>query len=417
MPNPAYSLESFLIQRRANPTNHFVLGNDAGDADSIISAISLAYVESVYFGGQLTPIVSIPQEVFRYERPDANVILELAGIDNPSDKLLFIDDLNEMLLSDTEKGLASRSLTLVDHNTINKSFRHFQKNFIVTQIVDHHKDEKQYKETCIGKDRNIAFDHGHALVASTTTLVAERLLENSPPYPPSIGIVLLGTILLDSVNLDESVGKVTERDRDVVNALLLYTDWNKAVPSSYLKKEEDGNITVDTNELFWKIQHSKYDPVFWTSLSAKRALQYDYKDFHHHHGFDTAHLWKNQGEHFGISTILMSGIDFMNKEGFYASTLAFMKQKQIPFLGIMFAFYDEQEIFHRQLAFISIDRTDFLHGFVEALLSSTAYNSVNLQLEEAQLPGELSWRRNVRLFNQNNLTPSRKQIGPLLEDF
>ena len=113
----------------------------------------------------------------------------------------------------------------------------------------------------------------------------------------------------------------------------------------------------------------------------------------------------------------MPGIDFMNKEGFYASTLAFMKQKQIPFLGIMFAFYDDQEVFHRQLALVSIDRTDFLHGFVEALLSSTAYNSVDLQLEEAQLTGELSWRRNVRLFNQNNLTPSRKQIGPLLEDF
>mmetsp|Transcript_31691 Transcript_31691/g.57369 ORF Transcript_31691/g.57369 Transcript_31691/m.57369 type:complete len:372 (+) Transcript_31691:2976-4091(+) len=371
----------------------------------------------MHYGDQMTPIVSVSKDDFTYERPDVNLLLQLAGIDDPPAILLFIDDMKEMLGNDTEEGSPSRSVSLVDHNTLNKSLRHFNENLIVVEIVDHHKDEKQYKKTC--EHRNIAFDNGHALVASTTTLVAERLQEYHPtPYPSSIGILLLGVILLDSVNLDESVGKVTQRDEDAVRDLLLHTDWSTAMPSSYLKYEDNGDITVDTNGLFKKLQQSKYDPKFWSSLSVERALRYDYKDFHSH-GF-LVHALKKQGRHktnFGIASILMPGLDFMNADGFYDSTLAFMESVQIPFLGIMFAFYDEQEVFHRQLAFISFDQTVSLRELVGTLRTSHAYKSVDLQLEEVHLPAELRKRKNVCLFDQNNLSPSRKQIGPMLEDF
>jgi len=390
-----------LVDRKANPTNHYIIGNNAADADSIISAITLAYIESKH-GNEATPVVPIPKEAFTNERPEINLLMDLAGISNAQDKLLFIDDLMDILANGE-----SKSISLVDHNTLNKSLQTYQKVLTVVEIVDHHKDRHQYEETCSGKQRNIAFEHGRALVSSTTTLVAERLREyESPPYSASIGILLLGVILLDSVNLDDSIGKVTNRDRESVNDLIMNTGWNKAKSSSYLTKERNGYVTVDTDELFRMLQMAKYDPVFWSQMSVYRSLSYDFKYF-------------QAAEKFGISSILMSGVDFMTKEGFWNSTYLFMKTMEISFLGIMFAYYDEQEVFHRQLAFIYtigdqlVERSDL----VDDMLASEVYRDADLQLEEVMIPLVSIEYPNLqaRLFDQHNVAPSRKQIGPLLE--
>lgn len=241
-------------------------------------------------------------------------------------------------------------------------------------------------------------------MASTATLVAERLSKyESPPYSASIGILLLGVILLDSVNLIDSVGKVTDRDRKSVNDLLVNTDWNKAKPSSYLTKGGNEDVAVDTDELFRMLQMAKYDPVFWSEMSVSRALFYDFKYF-------------QAAEKFGISSILMPGVDFMTKESFWDSTYLFMNTMEISFLGIMLAYYDEQEVFHRQLAFVNTigDRLVEQSDLVDSILSQ-AYLDVDLQLEEVTIPSTEYPNLQARLFDQHNVAPSRKQIGPMLE--
>ena len=392
-----------MIDRKANPTNHYIIGNDAADADSIVSAITLAYIESRH-GGDATPIVPISKEAFTNERPEINLLLDLAGISNASDELLFIEDLVDIVADGV-----SNSISLVDHNTLNKSLQNYQDTLAVVEIVDHHKDIHQYEDTCSGKQRIIAFEEGRALVASTTTLVAERLKEyESSSYSASIGILLLGVILLDSVNLDDSIGKVTDRDRKSVNDLLMNTGWNKAKPSSYLTKERNGDVNVDTNELFRMLQMAKYDPVFWSQMSVSLSLSYDFKYF-------------QAAEKFGISSILMSGVDFMTKEGFWNSTYSFMNTMEISLLSIMFAYYDEQEVFHRQLAFVSTfgDRLVEQGDLVDSILISQAYLDAVLELEEVMIPSISTEYPNsnlqARLFDQHNVAPSRKQIGPLLE--
>ncbi|KAL3771641.1 hypothetical protein ACHAW5_007343 [Stephanodiscus triporus] len=409
----SHNLESFLIERKTNPTDHVVLGNDAGDADSIISAITLAYIESRHSTGlgNATPIVSIPKDEFTHERPETNLLFQLAGLkDNVTEILLFIEDLRDILDEDMRGGgLLSRSVSLVDHNTLNDPLLTFQENIIVTEILDHHEDEHKYEETCSGDHRIIAFDNGHVLVASTTTLVAERLrLEKYPiPYPASIGTLLLGVILLDSINLDESLGKVTERDREAVADLLTNTDWSAAVQSSHIRINDSGGITVDTNDLFNKLQLSKYNPKYWDELPVPRALASDYKHF----GDDG----ERKESEFGIASILMKGEDFMNKDGFDKATLEFMHTAHISFLGIIFVFYDEGSVLHKQLAFISSDGN--LEELINSLLISDAYKSVNLQLEEVSILSEADRSLKIRLFDQENLAPSRKQIGPMLEDY
>ena len=373
-----------------------MLGNDAGDADSIISAITLAYIESMKRGKSITPVVSISKDVFVHERPDIVRAFELAGIQSASEKLIFIEDFDDIVVGN------SADITLVDHNTLNSSLRHsIRKKLIVMEILDHHIDEGKYLKTCADDHRNIAFRDGQPLVASTSTLVAEKLqLLFDSPYPPSIGILLLGVILLDSVNLDVTIGKVTDRDRVSVEDLLVNTDWsNMTVPVAYRKS--DGVIAVDTTELFNELQLAKYNPQFWSDISVTRALGYDVKYFHQ----------------IGISTILMPATLFMEKSGFVESTLAFIGTGHVSLLVIMFAFYDEDDSFRRQLAFISTDQHVDVRLLVESLLSSDSYKLVDLQLSDVAIPAEFDDSFQIILFDQKNVSPSRKEIGPMLEDF
>ena len=135
-----------------------------------------------------------------------------------------------------------------------------------------------------------------------------------------------------------------------------------------------------------------------------KALLYDFK-------------YIQAAEKFGISSILMSGLDFMTKESFWNSTYSFMNTMEISLLSIMFAYYDEQEVLHRQLAFIYIkDRPVERSDLVDTILTSEAYVDVVLQLEEVMIPWSAEYPNlQARLFDQHNVAPSRKQIGPLLE--
>eukprot|EP00978_Attheya_sp_CCMP212_P020722 scaffold59640_cov50-Attheya_sp.AAC.4 len=209
------SLKHFLKARKMQPTRHFVIGNEAGDADTIISAITLAYVESMAGKTQKTPIVAIPKIDFETQRPEVNLLLQLAGIS--INDLLFVDDPRIKSNKDTSN---CADVTLVDHNVLSESL--VNKNWTVVEIVDHHQDKKQYLDSCSGVNRAIAFADNRALVASACTLVSERLKETWDPsslYPMSLGVLLMGGILLDSVNLSPEVGKVTQRDIDATENL------------------------------------------------------------------------------------------------------------------------------------------------------------------------------------------------------
>lgn len=168
-----------------------IIGNEAGDADSIISALTLGYVMSssrsnntTLLQQQQVPVVSISRAEMELRR-DAAILLDLVGID--IQKLLYLDDdiVTDNLMpsasastsEEDDSNISSLSITLVDHNRLRHMFSHL--NPYVTEIIDHHQDEGYHRHVVAdsGK-RNIAFANGHATVASTCTLVAERLFEN-----------------------------------------------------------------------------------------------------------------------------------------------------------------------------------------------------------------------------------------------
>ena len=77
---------------------HLIMGNEAGDADSIISALTLSYIQhQQHLKNEDTeekivvlPIVSVTRADISLRR-DVMLLLDLAGITNLDD-LLYIDD-------------------------------------------------------------------------------------------------------------------------------------------------------------------------------------------------------------------------------------------------------------------------------------------------------------------------------------
>jgi len=162
-------------QQQQEQQPHTVIGNTAGDADSVISAIALAYVKTLQQqqGQQLiVPIVSILADDLKFLRPETTYLLkDCAGMDNIKDDvndLIAIDQIDELLPS-------KATVTLVDHNY---NQRQEQSQWTVTEIVDHHLDEGKHMDTSPPQQRNIAFENSKALVASCATLVVEQFYNN-----------------------------------------------------------------------------------------------------------------------------------------------------------------------------------------------------------------------------------------------
>ena len=107
---------------------------------------------------------------------------------------------------------------------------------------------------------------------------------------------------------------------------------------------------------------------------------------------------------------------FMVKEGFLPKTAEFMRSKELTVLGIMLTFYDQTTgDFHRQLALCS---SRYRWGVIgDDLIESKMYTYLALkEITSQQLTSdEIDVR--IIVYEQGNVVPSRKQIGPMLVEF
>src|SRR5262249_32927276 len=130
-------------------------------------------------------------------------------------KLLSDLDIEERMLPFVGEldldGLARRAhtrLVLVDHNELAPHQRDLAP--LVDEILDHHEDRGLYRHV---RARTIE------RVGSTATLVTERINTSIPSLLDGcVATLLLGTILLDTANLDTS--RTSEKDRSAVGLLV-----------------------------------------------------------------------------------------------------------------------------------------------------------------------------------------------------
>ncbi|ERE90782.1 putative protein prune like protein [Cricetulus griseus] len=153
---------------------HVVLGNEACDLDSMVSALALAFY--------LTKKVRIPEPV-----------------------LIFRDEIDLHALHQA----GQLTLTLVDHHVLPKSDAALEE--AVAEVLDHRPIEQKYCPPC-----HVSVEH----VGSCATLVAERILQGAPEIlDRQTAFLLYGTIILDCVNMDAKVGKATLKDSKYVEKL------------------------------------------------------------------------------------------------------------------------------------------------------------------------------------------------------
>ncbi|XP_049271970.1 uncharacterized protein LOC119394132 [Rhipicephalus sanguineus] len=212
---------------------HVVLGNEACDLDSAVSAIVTAYLLH-----ELQPVATLlVVPVLNIVRKDVKLRTEITyffeQVDIPLGKLVCRDEI------DLKKLLAQSklSLTLVDHNLLPKEDADLQP--AVQEIIDHHRLETSHR--C---DKTVE------MVGSCCTLVAEKVLHSKPElFTPQVALLLYGTILLDTVCLSESARRTTAKDLEMVSKLQAVLP---SAPVAVLQLQATVSLGLTLDELLHK---------------------------------------------------------------------------------------------------------------------------------------------------------------------
>uniref|UniRef100_A0A6I8PEI4 Prune exopolyphosphatase 1 n=1 Tax=Ornithorhynchus anatinus TaxID=9258 RepID=A0A6I8PEI4_ORNAN len=202
-------MEAFLwgcrpvLQEQSVGEVHVVLGNEACDLDSMVSALALAFFLSrTSAQPSAVPLLNVARGELPL-RGDSVALLRRLHL--PEAALIFRDEVDLHALHRAGR----LSLTLVDHHVLPSSDAALEE--VVTEVLDHRPLEKQWAAPCRVKAEP---------VGSCTTLVAERILQEAPHIlDPQLAALLHGTIVLDCVDLSPAAGKVTPRDARCVEEL------------------------------------------------------------------------------------------------------------------------------------------------------------------------------------------------------
>jgi len=353
-------LEQFLAKTRNGLSGtgpiHCVMGNEAADLDSMAAALLYAYGKAVADDQTCwLPLINIPREDYKL-RTEAVYLFELAGIRAAS--LFFAEDVDLAALHQAGR----LQLSLIDHNKLGT--RQAAYTDTVKSIIDHHADEGLYPDA---RPRIIE------AVGSCATLIADILLNQAGiQLDTAAATLLLGTILLDTVNLDPEAKRTTPKDLAIVNRLLTLTG-------------------ADRTALFDKLQKEKFNVA---ALSSADLLRKDYKE------------WRMGSSLVGVSSVLFSVSDWLKKDSSLAASLgAYATSRKLDVLIAMNAYTEPQ--FSRELVIYCPDQAKR-----QALLNFLTTADLGLEPLAAEQNEPA-----MKLFSQSNLAYSRKKLQPILEGF
>jgi exopolyphosphatase len=382
---------------------HFYLGNEASDADSIISSLTLAYLRH-----QTSDINTVHVPTACMKRSDLNlrrdVQILFEHIDLNISDIICVDDFDIF-----DSALFDSTLTLCDHNKLSIMYESLSNR--VVEIVDHHIDAGLYNNVC-GTSRMIAFDSdiNKAEVASTCTLIVEKYIESGSEYlSREVAYLLMGVISLDTINMDVSAGLGTNRDARALDYLI----------SNYFSIEMKNN-------LFVRLKNAKTDPFFWAQLSAFDCLRLDYKCFQVETPLnDTLH--KSPVINIGTSAVLMAIADVIRKPLFTNTILSSMNDNDLQLYAILSFVIDvnvnettdlnpsfDRCNKYRELMIFSKSQ-DVLTKLHEYLMrdNENRFNFQESQIDKNSFLPDLY----VLSYNQLNLKYTRKQVAPELIEF
>lgn len=345
-------IKELKIETIENP--FYVIGNEASDLDSIASSISYAYFLKMKDSkNEYIPIMNIPREDFQLR---TETVWFFKKLELDSSDLLFFPEI---------KLPKHFSLILTDHNRLAPHQEQYSNN--VFEIIDHHEDEKKYD---LKKDKRKVEP-----VGSVCTLITEKLLESSIELDSIVYELLLGTILIDTQNLDPKNPKTKEKDIEMVKKL----------------NEKCKFKDVEQKNLFEKLIFERFSV---DSLTTYDLLRSDYKQF------------IINKITFGVSSVKLNLYQWVQKDQQLKENLENFREKMN--LDVLYAMNSSLDHGKIEKFILIYSKNSFLMKEMIDFLLQTNLNLKSLNLIEDSM---------IFTFRQENTGASRKQLVPFLADF
>ncbi|KAH0831296.1 hypothetical protein J3R83DRAFT_13937 [Lanmaoa asiatica] len=312
-----------------------VMGNEAGDLDSLASSIGFAWLLSHIptTNTRAIALITTPREDFVL-RAENLYALELVGIKEDFQELLCPEDLPKPNLS--------TNFALVDHNSLHPAYTFPSAR--VTAIVDHHEDEGNYLDTASPRIIEPA--------GSCASLVT-RVIKSYPTLriPPELAAFLLSAIVVDTHDLRKG-GKAIAVDYEASAWLLPRAN----VPSS----ENFVGQAVETPQ---HVPDHSWIQSLSDTLSAKKSavshlnvrdlLRRDYKEY----SFNLSSSICGNGPYSikaGLATVPLPLSTFFSPSPTSAvvATQEWIKERGVSILGVLTAYKSKQGKSKRELVWI-----------------------------------------------------------------
>ncbi|KAI0791550.1 hypothetical protein BC629DRAFT_1287604 [Irpex lacteus] len=316
-----------------------VMGNEAGDLDSLASAIALAWYRTTI---QNIPSISLSQTPTTdlHLRAENLHALHLAGLDPSAPPILCLDELP------SHSPFPSHTFALVDHNRLLPLFTHSassSSDVKVVAIIDHHEDEGQHKTA----DPRIV----KTPVGSASSLVALYIQADKRAkevMPGELARLLLCAVAVDTDGVKPG-GKAEEEDREAVGYLL--SRANIAESSGLVGGGgEELHEIPELRELTGTLAAKKGDV---SHLTTRDLLRRDYKEYTLVPSSSSASTTTTSSNPsntqntilVGLATVpigLSTWLHRVGADSFWAEAQEFVEERGLSVLGILTSFRDEE---------------------------------------------------------------------------
>ncbi|KAF8323878.1 DHH phosphoesterase [Clavulina sp. PMI_390] len=385
-----------------------IMGNEAGDLDSCVSAIAYSYLTKKH------PAIGLIQT----PRPDLSLraeniqAFELGNVG--LDDLLCIDDIH------AAPSALSSSFALVDHNSLLPLWN--RPDVKVTGVIDHHEDEGKHLDA---DPRNVTVPIGSCASLVADTFKESFLSGDQDTMPPvDLANLLLSAIYIDTGGLKPK-GKGETLDRSVASFLEQF-----AGHSSLQDPPEGPSFRGATAGDLSKKKHNV------SHLSSRDLLRRDYKEY----TFTTKDGVPLQ---VGLSTVPLGTKPWLAKEadstlGYRLALEAWAKERKLDVASVLTSFKSEKGHKRREVLILVggaihttlADTSAAVKGSVDALTEALVKGLeavAALELEPRKLEDEWAaingpeghaaeTANQVRFWKQGNTDATRKVIAPAFKE-
>ncbi|KAH9931452.1 uncharacterized protein B0H18DRAFT_989417 [Fomitopsis serialis] len=308
-----------------------VMGNEAGDLDSLASAIAYAWYLSQEQQSPSVALVQTPRGDLHLRAENAHA-LALAGLS--FDDLLCMDDASPS--ESTSLPFPSTTFALVDHNRLSAQFSVDNSDARVVAIIDHHADEGLHTEA---NPRIVTQGIG-----SCAALVASFLQDKCPEHiPRELAMLLLSAIIIDTGGMTPG-GKAVEVDQRAAAFLASRCTLAPTDPAGLSLAPESSSDAIPPlhespviQQLNATLQTKKNSVAH---LGVRDLLRRDYKEY-----ALTPAFAPSRELLIGLASVPLGLAAFVPRDEaqFVRDTRGWMDERGLSALGVLTSFRDEKK--------------------------------------------------------------------------